>query len=57
MVDNAKVGGSGNKIKYLLSFFILKRLIKADFLIFKNKKTFNLLQNAFIQAPVIYYFN
>lgn len=44
-------------IKNLFIFFVLKKLIEADFLIFNAKKTIHFLQNTFIQILVFDYFD
>lgn len=46
----------GNKIKNLYSFSTLYRPIKAGYLTLNTKKTFNFLQNTFIETYINYYF-
>lgn len=44
------------KITYLL-FFVSQRVIRANYLVFRAKKTFNFLLNVFIQASVFFHLN
>lgn len=46
-----------DKKKNLPTFFESQNLIRADYLIFRAKKNFNFLWNAFIKAPVFHHFD
>lgn len=49
IINKNKVNGrDNNKLKNLPTFSTLKKLIKAEYLIFDLEKNFNLLQNTFI---------